>query len=173
MHDSQQDDTQDNALHAQHDSNEGDELADGLEDADDNTDDEFEDEDEQESPERDGDIEDVDDEDSDNQGQPDAENLTVDQPTAQDGDNEDGKDKDDTAAATLKPTKKRERSCPEFTLRSIVDRANNGEVIPPILKPMGTGGRDFNIRDHIGLGSNNNDDRYWYKEILVSLVYSY
>ena len=94
----------------------------------------------------------------------------MDNPKAQADNNNDDKDNN---MATLKPKKKRERSRADFTLRSIVDRADSGEVIPPILKPNGTGRRDFNVCDHIGLGSNNNEDRDWYKEILVSILYSY
>jgi hypothetical protein len=37
-----------------------------------------------------------------------------------------------------------------------------------IPKPKGTGGRNFNIRLHMGLNTGEEDNKQWYREILVS-----
>lgn len=87
----------------------------------------------------------------------------------EDSDSENTEDEDENEekdGATLKPAKKK-KTYADFTLNDIVARSEHGEVIKPILKPKGTGGRDFNIREHIGLGANNQDNRDWYREILV------
>ncbi|KAF8484404.1 hypothetical protein JB92DRAFT_3028719 [Gautieria morchelliformis] len=42
----------------------------------------------------------------------------------------------------------------EFTLPDLIKRSNNGEPINVIPKPDGTGGRNFNIRMHMGLASH-------------------
>jgi hypothetical protein len=56
----------------------------------------------------------------------------------------------------------------EYTLSDLVNRSTLGEVIEKILKPEGTGGRDFNIRIHMGLDTGEADDKEWYRDILVS-----
>lgn len=52
---------------------------------------------------------------------------------------------------------------PNFNLRDIIKRVKNGETVPPIIKPKGTGGRSFIIRKCMGL----KDERQWYNDILV------
>ncbi|KAF8459227.1 hypothetical protein JB92DRAFT_3077808 [Gautieria morchelliformis] len=44
-----------------------------------------------------------------------------------------------------------------------------GEVIPKILKPKGTGGRDFNIRKHMGLDPKDEGDKATYKDVMRSI----
>ncbi|KAF8510441.1 hypothetical protein JB92DRAFT_3097413 [Gautieria morchelliformis] len=44
-----------------------------------------------------------------------------------------------------------------------------GEVIPNILKPKGTGGRDFNIRKHMGLDLKDEGDKATYKDVMRSV----
>ncbi|KAF8476752.1 hypothetical protein JB92DRAFT_3050070 [Gautieria morchelliformis] len=42
-----------------------------------------------------------------------------------------------------------------------------GEVIPKILKPKGTGGRDFNIWKHMGLDPKDEGDKATYKDVML------
>jgi hypothetical protein len=66
-------------------------------------------------------------------------------------------------------TPARKNKCPdlycEFTW---VELSHSTELVPPIPKPDGSGGRDYNIKEMIGLGSNHQDDIDTYKDILVT-----
>ncbi|KAF8491427.1 hypothetical protein JB92DRAFT_3128381 [Gautieria morchelliformis] len=57
----------------------------------------------------------------------------------------------------------------DFTLSDLLCRAMQGEVIPKILKPKGTGGRDFNIRKHMGLDLKDEGDKATYKDVMRSI----
>jgi hypothetical protein len=66
-------------------------------------------------------------------------------------------------------TPARKKKCPdrycEFTWAEL---SHSTEPVPHIPKPDGTGGRDYNIKEMIGLGSNHQDDIDTYKDILVN-----
>ncbi|KAF8479364.1 hypothetical protein JB92DRAFT_3133711 [Gautieria morchelliformis] len=57
----------------------------------------------------------------------------------------------------------------DFTLSDLLRRVMQGEVIPKILKPKGTGGRDFNIRKHMGLDPKDEGDKATYKDVMRSV----
>jgi hypothetical protein len=61
------------------------------------------------------------------------------------------------------PKKKGKVAQVYFTLADLIRRRNNGEIIDVIPKPNGTGGRDFNIRMHMGFKEGDKQ----YNEILV------
>ncbi|KAF8527109.1 hypothetical protein JB92DRAFT_3140005 [Gautieria morchelliformis] len=62
--------------------------------------------------------------------------------------------------------KKRQELYCEFTWAEL---SHSIEPILPIPKPDGTGGRDYSIKEMIGLGSNHQDDADTYKDILRSV----
>lgn len=61
-----------------------------------------------------------------------------------------------------------EEEVEEFDLKDLVMRNKNGEPIDKIPKPHGTGGRDYVIRDRIGLSQ----DSKWYNNVLVSVLHA-
>jgi hypothetical protein len=73
----------------------------------------------------------------------------------------------------LAPSKKtREEVFIDYNLSDIVARSKHGEVVPKIAKPKGTGGRDFNIRKHLGL-THNAKDKKLYKFLLVIVHFKF
>ncbi|KAF8503162.1 hypothetical protein JB92DRAFT_3123424 [Gautieria morchelliformis] len=62
--------------------------------------------------------------------------------------------------------KKRQELYCEFTWAEL---SHSIDLILPIPKPDGTGGRDYSIKEMIGLGSNHQDDADTYKDILCSV----
>ena len=54
-----------------------------------------------------------------------------------------------------------------FTLSDILHRAKQGEIIPKIVKPKGTGGWDFNIHKHMGLNNKDEEDIATYRDVMV------
>ena len=73
----------------------------------------------------------------------------------------------DTATARAK---NRKVEYVEFTLTELINQAAFGEV-EKIPKPSGTGGRNFNIRVHMGLDTGEPDDKQLYREIMVSPIF--
>ncbi|KAF8479861.1 hypothetical protein JB92DRAFT_3043029, partial [Gautieria morchelliformis] len=70
-------------------------------------------------------------------------------------DNSKGSGSNNNATDQPEPPKKKIKVTDiEFTLPDLIKRSNNGEPINVIPKPDGTGGRDFNIRVHMGLASH-------------------
>jgi hypothetical protein len=73
----------------------------------------------------------------------------------------------DTTDAQEPQRKGKEEVVINFTLSDLLRRANQGEVIPKVLKPKGTGGRDFNIRKHMGLDPKDEGDKATYRDVMV------
>lgn len=57
----------------------------------------------------------------------------------------------------------------QFKLEHIIAKVKNGHAVEKIVKPDGSGGRDFHVRDSIGLSH----DATWYSDILVRFYYFY
>ncbi|KAF8470531.1 hypothetical protein JB92DRAFT_2838414 [Gautieria morchelliformis] len=62
--------------------------------------------------------------------------------------------------------RKKERKYVEYTLSDIIKEGGFGTEGVKVPKPKGTGGRDFSIREHLGLNTGEEDDKQIYKEIL-------
>jgi hypothetical protein len=77
-------------------------------------------------------------------------------------------DRSSTDIDTHVMKKKHQELYCEFTW---TDLANTIEPILPIPKPEGTGGRHYNIREMISLGSNHQDDEDTYRDIFVHHVH--
>jgi hypothetical protein len=89
--------------------------------------------------------------------------------TAKDDENDEDSNTSHVQDKKKKQTK-RERPYAKFTLSELVNSecfSNDFEKIPP---PKGMGGRNYNICEMVGLGTNDHEDIDWYNDILVSLI---
>ena len=60
---------------------------------------------------------------------------------------------------------KKQEPFEKFNLAALLEKSKQGLVVDKIIKPDGTGGRDFHIRDRMGL----DEDNTWYSDIIVSV----